>query len=534
MLEGGGLPTRIAAGGATLLAEVLELRPDVLLVDLEVALVHHDALPEAVAQHQQLAGLPVILVLPEAGTGLLPERILRYASDIVFRPLNPAELMHRVRAAMARRRRRQLQRAGSARLREDMREISARIRATNDPAVMVGDFLPAVGRALDAHHVTLQLFEDERVAGHGAQWTSEGACSGNHPSPGSDDDAALALARALWEETSTATFDSRTDAVPPRGAVPVPTWVGRSGRGSGRISGAVAALGEGDTPFGLLWIVAEETDLAWTGVERALAQHVLGNLAHGLIQAQLISTQQQAVAKLRALNRAKSDFVGTVNHELRTPLASITGYLEMILDGIGGELPTEATTMLHAVERNTAKLSQLIENISALSAREGEVHHHEPVDIVHLVSELTSRSVLQASAGGIILDCALPDEPISVSGDRDQLFDALAVVLSNALKFTQQEGTVSVRLTRRHDEGQVLIRVADTGIGIPADDLPRLFDSFHRASNATEASGGAGVGLSIAKRTLEDHRGHITIASDLGVGTTVSITLPLLDHAAIG
>lgn len=118
----------------------------------------------------------------------------------------------------------------------------------------------------------------------------------------------------------------------------------------------------------------------------------------------------------------------------------------MINDGVGGELPPEASTMLQAVERNTAELSQLIENISALSSTEADATEHGPVDIVHLVSELTAR----------------------------------------------------------------------------------------RASNANQAVPGAGVGLSIAKRTFEAHHGSITIESSLGVGTIVAITLPLLNHAAVG
>ncbi|MEC5198208.1 two-component system phosphate regulon sensor histidine kinase PhoR [Arthrobacter sp. PL16] len=543
LLEDGGLPTRTVTTAASLLDEVLTARPDVLLVDVFLALAYADSLADTIAQHPQLTDLPVILLLPEGGAGELPDTLAPSLSDVVFRPLEATEVLQRTRSAIARRRHRQAQRASSERLREDMRRISARIRATNDPAVIVDQFLPAVGQALDAHHVALQVFDDDRVAAHSCSWTRDTDDGAAIAAPlRTHQEASLALALELWEDTATASFSSGPAAAPQRDDIPPPEWIlhharadPASLRGDDRtMHGVVAALGEGDTPFGLLWIMSEETPLTWTGVEAALTQHVLGNLAHGLIQAQLISRQQQAVRKLRALNQAKSDFVGTVNHELRTPLASIAGYLEMIIDGVGGELPPEAHTMLQAVERNTAKLSQLIDNISALSARETDASEHGPVDIVHLVSELTSRAVLQAAAGGITLDCALPDRLVTVSGDRGQLSAALAVVLSNAIKFTQQEGTVSVRLTQEPDHEHVVIVVQDTGIGIPADDLPRLFDAFHRASNATPALPGAGVGLSIAKKTLEDHHGTITIESSLGVGTSVAITLPLLNHAAVG
>lgn len=568
LLDAGGLRARTVTTAASLLDDVLAHRPDILLVDLDIALDYAGALPDVVARHPQLAGLPVILLLPDGGVAQLPDGLAPYVSDVVFRPVAAEEVLHRSRSAIARRRRHQAQRASSARLREDMRRISARIRSTNDPVAMVDQFLPALGRSLGADRVTLQMFDDDRVAARSSTWNrgqgtdgidtaddapamhdvdaTEGRAADVAGPLRSDQEAALALALGLWEDTAAASFSAGPAATPRPGDIPAPGWLlQRSGEHTApgppaartadrTLHGVVAALGEGDTPFGLLWVVRAETPLAWTGVEAALTQHVLGNLAHGLIQAQLISRQQEAVRKLRALNQAKSDFVGTVNHELRTPLASIAGYLEMIIDGVGGELPSEAQTMLQAVERNTTRLSLLIENISALNAREADASEHGPVDIVHLVSELTSRLVLEAANGGITVDCVLPETSVTVSGHRDQLSEALTIVLSNALKFTQTGGSVTVRLLDERDHGRAVVTVQDTGIGIPADDLPRLFDSFHRASNATLALPGAGVGLSLAKRTLEDHHGSITIESQLGVGTSVVVTLPLLGHAAVG
>lgn len=536
VLAAGGFAARTAATAQDLLEDVLAAGPDVLLVDLELALGFPGSLAEVVAGHPELTGLPVLLLLPECGTDALPATLAPYVSDVVFRPVNPAELLHRTHAAISRRRRRQEQRIHSSRLRERMRRISARIRATNDPAVMVDQFLSGVGRALDADHLALQIFDDERVAARSSSWTGEPG-TGRQPleAPQREhQEPALALALKLWEDSATAAFLTDPSADPDAGGIPAPHWL-REGVGEGRtVSGVVAALGEGDTPFGLLWIIREDEPLPWSGVRGSLTQHVLGNLGHGLIQAQLISRQQQAVRRLRALNQAKTDFVGTVNHELRTPLASITGYLEMIMDGVGGELPPEASTMLRTVERNTAKLSELIENISALSARQTDVSEHGPVDVVHLVSELTSRMVAQASSRGIALDSSLPVHPVTVSGDREELSAAIVILLSNALKFTQADGTVFVGLTTDPEDGHMVLAVRDTGIGIPAEDLPRLFETFHRGSNAQQALPGAGVGLSIAKKTVEAHHGTITIESSLGVGTSVQVTLPLLDHAAVG
>jgi len=534
-LEEGGYRVETVLPGGSVLDAVLRESPDILLVDLPTALASAPTVADILTRHPELATLPVILYLPEGWIGELPEALGRHFSDVVFPPVHPAELLHRTHAAIARRRRRRAQRASAARLREDMRGISARIRATNDPAVMVDLFLPGVGRALGAHHVALQVFDDERVAARGSSWTdpTDGART-PVPAPRREhQDEALPLALILWEDSATGTFSTGLSAVPDAGEVPVPGWL-REGDAGRTIHGVVAALGEGDTPFGLLWIMSEEQPQAFSGVAGSLTQHVLGNLAHGLIQAQLISRQQQAVRKLQALNQAKMDFVGTVNHELRTPLASIAGYLEMILDGVGGELPPEASTMLQAVERNTAKLSGLIENISALSSRESEAPEHGPVDLVHLLSELAGRAVSEASAGRIVIECTLPDHPVTVSGDRGQLSAALAIVLSNAIKFTREGGSVSIGLAHEPDHGRVVVVVRDTGIGIPEDDVPRLFDSFHRGANANRALPGVGVGLSVAKKTVEAHRGSITVESTLDVGTAVAITLPLLEPAAVG
>ncbi|WP_434993944.1 histidine kinase dimerization/phospho-acceptor domain-containing protein [Arthrobacter sp. Ld5] len=386
-LTGGGYRARIVVPGTSVLGAILDAGPEILLVDLPTALAHLEAVQDILTRHPALATLPVILLLPEGRGVQVPEALTRYVSDVVFPPVHPAELLHRTGALIARRRRVGAQRASAARLREDMRGISARIRATNDPAVMVEAFLSGVGRALGAHHVALQVFDDERAAALGSSWTDRADGRRALPAPRREDqEEALPHALDLWEHSRTVPFSSGPGAMHDADGAPVPAWL-LEGSGRRSVHGVVAALGEGDTPFGLLWIMTEEQPLAWSGVETALTQHVLGNLAHGLIQAQLISRQQQAVRKLEALDQARTDFVGTVNHELRTPLASIAGYLEMILDGAGGELPPEASTMLQAVERNTAKLSGLVEDISARSSRESGAPGQAGADLVHLLSD---------------------------------------------------------------------------------------------------------------------------------------------------
>lgn len=550
-LSAGGHRTVVPADTTSLLDSVLEARPDVLIVDLELALGHVGSVPDAITEHPDLASLPVLLMLPEDSIGPLPPNVAPFVSDIVFRPIVGAELLHRATSAITRRRRHQAQREASARVRGAMRRISVSIKATNDPTVMMERFLSGAGQALGAQHTALQIFDDERVAARSGSWSADGHVA--LPVPRHDHRPRdLELALELWEENMVATVRAGISPVaavagaassPPRGVgtgaprapgvIVAPDWILEALGADAAVSGVALPLGEGDTPFGLLWIVSGKP-FPWTGLAASLTQHVLGNLAHGLIQAQLISRQQQAVRKLRALNQAKNDFVGSVNHELRTPLASITGYLEVILDGVAGELPPDVRTMLQAVERNTAKLNQLIENISSLSARRTDESEHGPVDLAHLVADLTRSMVPEAANAGIALACFLPETAVVVSANREELGAAFGIVLSNAIKFTRANGSVTTDLTIDHDGDSVTLAVRDTGIGIPPDDLPRLFDPFQRAANTQQALPGAGIGLAVARKTLEAHLGTIGITSELGVGTTVTITLPLLDHAAAG
>jgi signal transduction histidine kinase len=403
-----------------------------------------------------------------------------------------------------------------------MREISAGIRATNSLEAMVGNFLGGLGRALRSDSVFLQIFPDDRVPDLSSHWSAPGAEPMDVPAL-AHSGRARALALRLWENSAGERFPAPEDS-----ASGMPSPLEDIADLAGIQSGVVVALGEGSTPFGLVWLINNHRPLEWTPVENSLTQHVLGNFAHGLIQGQLITRQQQAVEKLRRLNKAKSDFVGTVNHELRTPLASMAGYLEMILDGSGGPLPEGARRMLETVERNTTRLRELIENITALSPTSDEPLTHLAVELGDVAAAAASDFRAAAAAKNITLKYTPPSTSVLVAGNYDQLKEAMGLVISNAIKFTGPGGRVEVRSSSsvKRGVGEVLVR--DTGIGVPEADLPRLFDSFFRASNASEgAVPGAGVGLCIAQRTVSAHQGSITVESAVGEGTLVRIELPL-------
>ncbi len=228
----------------------------------------------------------------------------------------------------------------------------------------------------------------------------------------------------------------------------------------------------------------------------------------------------------REAERAKEDFFALVSHELRTPLTAILGYVELVLSDDTPALPHEHARHLDVVERNARRLVRLVGDLLFAAQVEGAPLLIEPgsLDLVQLVRDAVDLARPRAEEAGIALALDLnPLEPCL--GDRDRLAQVLDNLISNALKFTPPGGRVSVRLTA--DGGRARIDVADTGVGIPAEDLPRLFDRFYRARNVAErAIPGLGLGLMIVRAIAEAHGGAVMVRSEIGRGTTFTVLLP--------
>jgi signal transduction histidine kinase len=235
----------------------------------------------------------------------------------------------------------------------------------------------------------------------------------------------------------------------------------------------------------------------------------------------------RANAELTELDRLKTEFVATVSHELRTPLTSIRGYTEILADGDAGALTAEAQRIISVLDQNSERLLALIEDLLTFSRIEvGRlVVYPSDLDLFTLVDRvcLAVRPALEKAALTLVRD--LPAKPSTVYADPAHLERVLLNLLTNAVKFTPDGGTVTVR-ARRYAE-QVTISVSDTGIGIPADEQEQLFTRFFRSSTAQKlAIRGTGLGLAIAKAIVDAHRGWIRIDSAPGTGTTVALGLP--------
>lgn len=245
---------------------------------------------------------------------------------------------------------------------------------------------------------------------------------------------------------------------------------------------------------------------------------------------------REANEGLRRLDASKDVFVSSVSHELRTPLASIIGYLELLADGAYGDLSPEQLSALERVDQNSQRLLRLIDDLLTF-ARLGEgssAWSDDEVDLAEVVLSGAELSRGAADAGGLGLDVDVVPDPVRVRGDRALLERMVTNLVGNAVKFTPAGGWVRVGLQR--DDGGVVLTVADTGIGIPADELPRLFERFFRSRLALERTiGGSGIGLSIVRAVVESHGGRIDVSSVEDAGTVVRIWLPVdPDSASAG
>jgi signal transduction histidine kinase len=232
--------------------------------------------------------------------------------------------------------------------------------------------------------------------------------------------------------------------------------------------------------------------------------------------------------RLRELDRLKDEFVALVSHELRTPLTSINGYLELVLDDAEG-LSDQQRQFLGVVDRNSRRLLRLVGDLlfvaqidaGRLSLELGEV------DLGALASESLEGARPAAEAKGV--EISLDARPLpSIRGDRARIGQLLDNLVSNAVKFTPASGRVTVALRQNGSDGDALLAVSDTGLGIPQDEQRHLFERFFRSSTVQQrAIDGTGLGLAIAKAIVDAHGGTIECSSEEGRGTTFRVQLPL-------
>ncbi len=233
----------------------------------------------------------------------------------------------------------------------------------------------------------------------------------------------------------------------------------------------------------------------------------------------------QMAAALEQTEAMRRDLIANVTHELRTPLSSIKGYMEGLIDGV---LPATPDTY-QQVYREADRLQRLVNDLQELSRVEAGAFdlHRRPVQIADLIRQTAARLKPQFEEKGVDLRLDLPATVPAILADEDRLSQVLVNLMGNALQYTPSGGTVTIRLAVHGAE--LHLTVEDTGIGIPPEHLPHLFTRFYRVDKSrSRAGGGSGIGLTIARHLVEAHGGRIWAESDgPGRGSRFTVALPL-------
>lgn len=234
------------------------------------------------------------------------------------------------------------------------------------------------------------------------------------------------------------------------------------------------------------------------------------------------------ITEQRKLDDARREFIANVSHELRTPLTNIKSYTETLMDA-AGELPADTEVkFLSVIAGETDRMTRIVKDLLTLSKLDcGKMDlHFRHFSMKKMLESVYNAMALEAGNNGHELRLETQGKMPEMNGDRERLEQVVINILSNAVKYTPRGGHITLRGLRK-DENHVMIQVKDDGMGIPKEDIPRLFERFYRVDKArSRAKGGSGLGLAIAKEMVEAHNGTIYLDSTMDAGTTVTIMLP--------
>lgn len=235
------------------------------------------------------------------------------------------------------------------------------------------------------------------------------------------------------------------------------------------------------------------------------------------------------VTQLKELDQLKSEFVSVVSHDLRSPLTAILGYIQLLERA--GPLNTTQKDFVTRVQQSVSNITSLITDLLDLGRLEAGLDLTlTECMTVEILQEVVEE--LQSSVDGkqLLLELQLPKSVAPVLGDRNRLHQAFSNILTNAIKYTPECGQLTIELEEQ--DGQVIVRISDTGLGIPPVDQPFIFDKFFRAGNVANSYEGTGLGLSIVKSVVERHYGRIWVTSELRAGSTFTVVLPTIQRNA--
>jgi signal transduction histidine kinase len=287
--------------------------------------------------------------------------------------------------------------------------------------------------------------------------------------------------------------------------------------------------------IGVLQVVDEALD-RFKPADLELLEPLAATAAIAIENARLYAEEQQraealaqALEQQRELDRLKDEFLQNISHELRTPLALIMGYAELLKSGELGALQPDHQKPMVVIVRRVRMLSKMVNDLIAIQTVEAHELSEEIVDLGVLADAMLADFKMAAERAELALAAEITPDMPKVIGDPDQLRRVLDNLLGNALKFTPAGGSLSVRLwpDGNGEKKDIVLEVADTGIGIPADKLDRIFDRFYQVDGSSKRQyGGVGLGLALVKEIVEAHDGQVSVESVVGEGSTFRVKLP--------
>ena len=353
-------------------------------------------------------------------------------------------------------------------------------------------------------------------------WYSEGG----HDRPHFEElgDLGIRLAPRYWSDQYVAHFSRSRDIHPgldPERAAALVEFLDGIGIGSVLF----VPLGAGAECVGFLVLARISDEPPWTSMEYDAALGIGHDLGRAVANARQLDMERALVARLRDLDDYRSELMNTVAHELRSPLTAVMGNLEMV--EAGDRLSDRDRRSVEAALRGARRIEKVIDDLLTVARYSDPrmAFDEVDVDLRAVVLDVVEESGHVAAARHIAIVTDLPREPVHAPGSAAELHRALANLVGNAVKYSDDEASVVVRIEARKDD--VRLVVEDRGIGISEDDQTNLFREFQRSSNPEALRRpGTGLGLVIVQRIVRRHRGYIRVESELGRGTTVTITLP--------
>ena len=299
------------------------------------------------------------------------------------------------------------------------------------------------------------------------------------------------------------------------------SWSGPGCEDHGWTHGLIAAIGEEREVLGYLVVLRADDQPAFDADEIGAMQEAGRELGRLVRDVRLRRTERRLLAELRELDRYKGELIATISHELKTPLTSIIGHTELLEEA--GVHPSSVS----AIGRNAARLDRLVSNLLNYSRIQGRRElERVRLDLVEVCSTSLEMLKLQAENAGVELVLHEPDHPVVVTADAEELPRVVDNLCSNAVKYTPRGGRVEVHVLAL--DGTASVAVTDTGLGISPGDQLHLFSAFHRSTNPEALTiPGTGLGLAISRTIAELHGGDITVESQLGVGSTFTLRVPL-------